>query len=64
MLVNNLELIVPLLPKEGDYYFCHMQIVCRAKDHKEEKVKEGDMHIDSYRVEDYMTEDLFDVIVI
>lgn len=27
-----------------------------------EWAKEGDMHIDSYRVEDYMTEDHFDVI--
>lgn len=41
MLINNLELIAPLLPKNNQMVFCHMQIVCRAKDHKDEKVKEG-----------------------
>lgn len=41
MLINNLELIAPLLPKNNPEVFCHMQIVCRAKDHKDEKVKEG-----------------------
>ena len=41
MLINNLELIAPLLPKDNPEVFCHMQIVCRAKDHKDEKVKEG-----------------------
>ena len=41
MLINNLELITPLLPKNNPMVFCHMQIVCRAKDHKDEKVKEG-----------------------
>ena len=41
MLINNLELIAPLLPKNNPMVFCHMQIVCRAKDHKDEKVKEG-----------------------
>ena len=40
MLINNLELIAPLLPKNNPRVFCHMQIVCRAKDHKDEKVKE------------------------
>lgn len=39
--INNLELIASLLPKDNPEVFCHMQIVCRAKDHKEEKVKEG-----------------------
>ena len=32
------------------------------KEEQLEWAKEGDMHIDSYRVEDYMTEDHFDVI--
>ena len=41
MVINNLELIAPLLPKDNQKVFCHMQIVCRAKDHKGEKVKEG-----------------------
>ena len=41
MLINNLELITPLLPKDNLEVFCHMQIVRRAKDHKDEKVKEG-----------------------
>ena len=41
MIINNLELIAPLLPKDNPKVFCHMQIVCRAKDHKDEKVKEG-----------------------
>ena len=41
MLINNLELITPLLPKDNSEVFCHMQIVRRAKDHKDEKVKEG-----------------------
>lgn len=40
MLINNLELIVPLLCKDSRF-FCHLQIVCRAKDHKGEKIKEG-----------------------
>ena len=40
MEINNLELIAPLMPRDSGY-FCHMQIVCRAKDHKEEKVREG-----------------------
>lgn len=40
MLINNLELIAPLLPKDNPKVFCHMQIVCRAKDHKDEGVKE------------------------
>lgn len=30
MLINNLELIAPLLPKDTPKVFCHMQIVCRA----------------------------------
>lgn len=33
-----------------------------SKEEQLEWAKEGDMHIDSYRVEDYMTEDHFDVI--
>ena len=41
MVINNLELIALLLPKDNQKVFCHMQIVCRAKDHKGEKVKEG-----------------------
>ena len=41
MLINNLELIAPLLSKDNQKVFCHMQIVCRAKDHKNEKIKEG-----------------------
>lgn len=40
MIINNLELIAPLLPKNNLEVFCHMQIVCRAKDHKDEKIKE------------------------
>lgn len=41
MLINNLELIAPLLTENNPEVFCHMQIVCRAKDHKGEKVKGG-----------------------
>lgn len=33
-----------------------------SKEEQLEWAKEGDMHIDSYRVEDYMTENHFDVI--
>lgn len=33
-----------------------------SKEEQLEWAKDGDMHIDSYRVEDYMTEDHFDVI--
>ena len=38
MLINNLELIAPLLPKDNPKVFCHMQIVCRAKDHKDKMI--------------------------
>lgn len=41
MAINNLELIAPLLPKDNPKVFRHMQIVCRAKDYKGEKVKKG-----------------------
>lgn len=41
MIINNLELIAPLLPKDNPKVFCHMQIVCRAKDHKDKRVKGG-----------------------
>ena len=41
MLINNLELIAPLVSSYNPELFYHMQIVCRAKDHKDEKVKEG-----------------------
>ena len=34
MIINNLELIAPLLPKDNPKVFCHMQIVCRAKDYR------------------------------
>lgn len=33
-----------------------------SKEEQLEWAKEGDMHIDSYRVEDYMAKDHFDVI--
>lgn len=33
-----------------------------SKEEQLEWAKDGDMHIDSYRVEDYMTENHFDVI--
>lgn len=38
MLINNLELIASLLPKDNTEVFCYMQIVCRVKDHKDENV--------------------------
>ena len=41
MLINNLELIVPLVSSYNSELFYHMQIVCRAKDYKDEKVREG-----------------------
>lgn len=45
MIINNLELIAPMMPLESltspAKYFCLLQIVCRAKDHKGEKIKEG-----------------------
>lgn len=43
---------------DGDYE----KFKSLSKEEQLEWAKEGDMHIDSYRVEDYMTEDHFDVI--
>lgn len=63
MIINNLELIAPLLPKNNGY-FCHMQIVCRAKDHKEEKVKEGDIKTYFIKNEEYLRRAMPEVILL
>ena len=46
MAINNLELIALLLPKDNPKVFCHMQIICRAKDHKDEKVKGCSLYLE------------------
>ena len=38
MLINNLELIAPLVSSYNPELFYHMQIVCRAKDHKDKMI--------------------------
>lgn len=41
-MINNIDLIIPFFNfNEANNMFMHCQIVQRAKDHKEEKVKEG-----------------------
>ena len=62
MLINNLELIAPLLPKDNPEVFCHMQIVCRAKDHKGEKVKEGAIKTYFIRDEEHLRKVMPEVI--
>lgn len=45
MIIDNFDLIAKQIDiKETDNKFLHCQIVCRAKDHKNEKVKEGAIH--------------------
>lgn len=42
MMLDNMKLILPFFNfNEGNDMFMHCQIVCRAKDHKDKKVKEG-----------------------
>lgn len=64
MLINNLELIAPLLPKNNPKVFCHMQIVCRAKDHKDEKVKEGAIKTYFIRDEEHLRRIMPEVILL
>ena len=64
MLINNLELIAPLLPKNNPMVFCHMQIVCRAKDHKDEKVKEGAIKTYFIRDEEHLRRIMPEVILL
>ena len=64
MLINNLELIAPLLPKNNPEVFCHMQIVCRAKDHKDEKVKEGAIKTYFIRNEEHLRKIMPEVILL
>lgn len=64
MLINNLELIAPLLPKDNPKVFCHMQIVCRAKDHKDEKVKEGAIKTYFIRDEEHLRKIMPEVILL
>lgn len=63
MIINNLELIVSLLPKDNPMVFCHMQIVCRAKDHKDEKVKEGAIKTYFIRDEEHLRKIMPEVIL-
>ena len=64
MLINNLELITPLLPKDNPEVFCHMQIVRRAKDHKDEKVKEGAIKTYFIRDEEHLRRIMPEVILL
>ena len=64
MIINNLELIAPLLPKDNPMVFCHMQIVCRAKDHKDEKVKEGAIKTYFIRDEEHLRRIMPEVILL
>ena len=64
MIINNLELIAPLLPKDNPEVFCHMQIVCRAKDHKDEGVKEGAIKTYFIRDEEHLREVMPEVILL
>ena len=64
MIINNLELIAPLLPKGNPEVFCHMQIVCRAKDHKDEKVKEGAIKTYFIRDEEHLRRIMPEVILL
>ena len=64
MLINNLELIAPLLPKNNPRVFCHMQIVCRAKDHKDEEVKEGAIKTYFIRDEEHLRKIMPEVILL
>ena len=64
MIINNLELIAPLLPKDNPMVFCHMQIVCRAKDHKDEKVKEGAIKTYFIRDEEHLRKIMPEVILV
>ena len=64
MIINNLELIAPLLPKDNPMVFCHMQIVCRAKDHKDEKVKEGAIKTYFIRDEEHLRKIMPEVILL
>ena len=64
MIINNLELIAPLLPKNNPMVFCHMQIVCRAKDHKDEKVKEGAIKTYFIRDEEHLRKIMPEVILL
>ena len=64
MIINNLELIAPLLPKNNPEVFCHMQIVCRAKDHKDEKVKEGAIKTYFIRDEEHLRRIMPEVILL
>ena len=64
MIINNLELITPLLPKNNPEVFCHMQIVCRAKDHKDEKVKEGAIKTYFIRDEEHLRRIMPEVILL
>ena len=64
MLINNLELITPLLPKDNSEVFCHMQIVRRAKDHKDEKVKEGAINTYFIRNKEQLEEIMPEIILL
>ena len=64
MVINNLELIALLLPKDDPKVFCHMQIVCRAKDHKDEKVKEEAIKTYFIRDEEHLRKVMPEVILL
>ena len=64
MIINNLELIAPLLPKNNPEVFCHMQIVCRAKDHKDKKVREGAIKTYFIRDEEHLRKIMPEVILL
>lgn len=63
MIINNFKLIAPLLPNESDV-FCHLQIVCRAKDHKNEKVKDGTVKTYFIRNEAQLDELMPEIIIL
>lgn len=61
-MINNLELIAPLMPT-APLMFCHLQIVCRQKDHKE-KVKEGPLRTYFIKNEEHLRRVMPEVIML
>ena len=64
MLINNLELIAPLVSSYNPELFYHMQIVCRAKDYKDEKVREGAIKTYFIRDEEHLRKIMPEVILL
>lgn len=62
-MINNLELIVPLLPKDSRS-FCHLQIIDRAKDHKDKKVKESTIRTYFIKSEEHLRRIMPEIILL